>query len=44
MCVLYRCVYVHHVQALFQRDQKRVLDLLELGLQMVVNCLVGPGN
>lgn len=32
------CLYSAH------RGQKRVLDLLELELQTVVNCLIGAGN
>lgn len=34
---------IHHICSILE-DKKKVLDLLELGLQMVVSYHVGAGN
>lgn len=38
------CMYMHHMPAGACKGQKKVLDLLDLELQAVAGCHVGPGN
>lgn len=44
MSVLFTCMSMHHMHAGVLRSQKRISDLPEPELLMVVRCHVGPGN